>query len=247
MKVSPSNKWWSIPFLVLANISSGFLVFLPVAHSFLPSIPYNNKNNNNKAAVRVLSTTFSLAAKQRRDNKNNDTDSSFLLQEFKTHTGEIIDPYQILKVSRTADRFAIKRSYRDLSRRYHPDGVRHKDILPGSCNNLEDVREHWERIKLSYEILSDRKRRTRYDRHTAIADPGAALQRAAVNAAWNGAVEVGKGLFRVGAFAVQQVAKAGTAAKQENNYQVQHRNEVPSSSSSSSAGTPRVVPETEAN
>jgi len=55
-----------------------------------------------------------------------------LLQEFKTHAGEVLNPYATLKVSRTAELSEIKTSYRNLSRRYHPDGMRHKDILPGS-------------------------------------------------------------------------------------------------------------------
>jgi hypothetical protein len=105
---------------------------------------------------------------------------SFLLQEFRTADGEILNPYKVLKVYREATRQEIKQAYRDLSRRYHPDGVRHRDILPGSCNNLDDVRDHWERIKLSYEILSDTKMRKRFNRHEAIAGPGQAMQRAAM-------------------------------------------------------------------
>jgi DnaJ-class molecular chaperone len=72
-------------------------------------------------------------------------------------------------------------------------------------NNHDDVREEWERIKLSYEILSDKRARRRYDRHEVIADPGAAMRRAAVGAVGNGVAGVGKGLFNIGAFAVQQM------------------------------------------
>ena len=133
-------------------------------------------------------------------------EANFLLSEFTMHTGEIVEPYKVLKVSEQADRLAIKQAYRDLSRRYHPDAVRHRDILPGSCNNLNEVRDHWERIKFSYEILSDKKRRSRYDRHYALSDPGEALKRAAVKAAVSGIADVGKGIFNVGAFAFQQMA-----------------------------------------
>jgi len=58
--------------------------------------------------------------------------NNFLFNEFRTYTGEIVDPYKILKVHRTAERSEIRQKYINLSRRYHPDVVRHKDILPGS-------------------------------------------------------------------------------------------------------------------
>ena len=145
-----------------------------------------------------------------------DLQGNSLLQEFTIHSGEVINPYQVLKVSRQADRAEIKRSYRNLSRRYHPDGNMHKrDILPGKCNNWDEVREHWERIKLAYEILSDPKRRKRYDRHEALADPGAAVKRAAVDAAFSGVAGIGKGLFSMGGFALEQLKKHTDDSKEQ--------------------------------
>jgi DnaJ-class molecular chaperone len=132
---------------------------------------------------------------------------SFLLDDFKTANGELIEPYKVLKVGRGAEKSEIKKAYRELSRRYHPDGVRYRDLLPGSCNNLDDVRDHWERIKLSYEILSDPKMRIKYDRNTTIADPKAALGRAALGAVGWGLAGVGKGLFKMGEAAVGQLTK----------------------------------------
>lgn len=72
---------------------------------------------------------------------------------------------------------------------------------------MDDVREEWERIKLSYEILSDKKTRQRYDRHEMIADPSAAMGRAAMGAVGGGIAGIGQGLFNVGAFAVKQMTK----------------------------------------
>lgn len=72
-------------------------------------------------------------------------------------------------------------------------------------NDLDDVREEWERIKLSYEILSDKKTRQRYDRHAMIADPQGAMSRAAINAVGKGITGLGQGLFNVGVFAVRQM------------------------------------------
>jgi DnaJ-class molecular chaperone len=129
-------------------------------------------------------------------------DDTFLLSGFKTASGEIINPYKVLKISRKATRDQVRQAYIGLSRRYHPDGARNRDLLPGSCNNLDDVRDQWERIKLSYEILSDKKMRMKYDREEALSDPGAAIKRAAVTAAVDGFVGLGKGIFDAGAFAV---------------------------------------------
>lgn len=116
-----------------------------------------------------------------------------------------------IKVPREATNQEIKQSYRLLSRKYHPDARRYRSILPGSCNNEEEVRDQWERVKLSYEILSRPKMRRRYDRKEFLADPGAAVKRAAVDAAVKGAVNVSKGistgLFKAGSFAFQQLTK----------------------------------------
>lgn len=141
---------------------------------------------------------------------NDESDNNYLLDEFKTASGELINPYKVLRVSRNAENPEIKKAYRDLSRRYHPDMLiyrKDKEIWPGRCNNLDQVRDEWERIKLAYEILSDRKWRKRYDRHETLADPGKALQRTAMNAAWSGIEGVGKGIFGAGAFAFQQLTK----------------------------------------
>jgi len=43
-------------------------------------------------------------------------DDSFLLQEFRMHTGEVVNPYAVLKIPRTADISQIKTAYRALSR-----------------------------------------------------------------------------------------------------------------------------------
>lgn len=63
---------------------------------------------------------------------------NFLLEEFCIHTGEIVDPYKTLKVSRDSQRKEVRQAYLALSKRYHPDAVRHKNILPGKwCVTLK--------------------------------------------------------------------------------------------------------------
>lgn len=58
--------------------------------------------------------------------------SNFLFDDFRTYNGEVVDPYKILKLHRSAERSEIRTAYINLSRKYHPDVVRHKDVLPGS-------------------------------------------------------------------------------------------------------------------
>jgi DnaJ-class molecular chaperone len=57
---------------------------------------------------------------------------NYLLDEFKTASGELVDPYKILKISRDAERTEIRQQYLTFSKKYHPDGAKHRDVLPGN-------------------------------------------------------------------------------------------------------------------
>src|SRR5438128_10699556 len=63
------------------------------------------------------------------------------------------DLYLILQVNRTASGGEIKRAFRKLARRYHPD------INPGD----RDAEERFKRITEAYDILSDPLKREFYD------------------------------------------------------------------------------------
>jgi molecular chaperone DnaJ len=63
------------------------------------------------------------------------------------------DYYEILGVSRNADMEEIKRSYRRLARKYHPD-----------VNKEPGAEERFKEINRAYEVLSDPEARARYDR-----------------------------------------------------------------------------------
>ncbi|MDG6105855.1 DnaJ domain-containing protein [Dactylosporangium aurantiacum] len=63
------------------------------------------------------------------------------------------DYYEVLGVERTAGQEEIQRAYRRLARRYHPD-----------INKDPDAEERFKRINQAYEVLSDAKKRARYDR-----------------------------------------------------------------------------------
>lgn len=66
---------------------------------------------------------------------------------------EYRDYYRTLGVPRNATEKEIKRAYRDLARRYHPD------LNPGD----KDAENRFKEINEAYEVLSDRDKRARYD------------------------------------------------------------------------------------
>lgn len=74
--------------------------------------------------------------------------------------------YEVLEVSRTADKRAISRAYRKLAIKYHPDSN------PDDENATVMFREATE----AYEVLSDEDKRARYDRHGHAGVEGAAQQ-----------------------------------------------------------------------
>ncbi|MBE9177036.1 molecular chaperone DnaJ [Oculatella sp. LEGE 06141] len=63
------------------------------------------------------------------------------------------DYYEILGVSRDADKEEIKRAYRRLARKYHPD-----------VNKESGAEERFKEINRAYEVLSEPEMRARYDR-----------------------------------------------------------------------------------
>jgi molecular chaperone DnaJ len=73
------------------------------------------------------------------------------------------DYYEVLGVSRTASTDEIKKAYRKLARKYHPDV------------NKDDpqAEEKFKEITEAYEVLSDNEKRARYDQF-GHEDPGAA-------------------------------------------------------------------------
>src|SRR5579871_5108409 len=63
-----------------------------------------------------------------------------------------IDYYAILKVSQYATPEEVKKSYRELARRYHPD-----------VNHSADAAQQIKAINEAYHVLGDADRRATYD------------------------------------------------------------------------------------
>ncbi|MDO5755051.1 MAG: molecular chaperone DnaJ [Tissierellia bacterium] len=63
------------------------------------------------------------------------------------------DLYEILGVDRSANGGEIKRQYRRLAKKYHPD------VNPGD----DEAQEKFKEINMAYEILSDKDKRRQYD------------------------------------------------------------------------------------
>ena len=84
------------------------------------------------------------------------------------------DYYEVLGINRDADDKAIKKAYRKLAKKYHPD------INPGDTNAEAKFKE----ITEAYEILSNPEKRKLYDRfgHAAFDGTGGAQSGAYGNA-----------------------------------------------------------------
>ena len=195
-----------------STTDASFLVHSPPLRNSVSWDMGVNTHGGTAADVTVPATTCLQAGRSSHRDRSSqqqegEQEISFLLRDFVMYNGEVLDPYSVLKISRRADTPTVKEAYRRLSRLYHPDARRYRDILPGSCNNEVEVRDQWERINMSYRILSDPVQRRKYDRHEALADPGQALRRAAAQAAWSGVVTAGKGLWTVGSHAIMTLVQ----------------------------------------
>mmetsp|Transcript_3295 Transcript_3295/g.5778 ORF Transcript_3295/g.5778 Transcript_3295/m.5778 type:complete len:450 (-) Transcript_3295:206-1555(-) len=73
------------------------------------------------------------------------------------------DYYSRLGVSRDADEKTLKKAYRQLARKYHPD-----------VNDAPDAKETFQKITEAYEVLSDSNMRARYDQFGEAGVKGAA-------------------------------------------------------------------------
>ena len=78
------------------------------------------------------------------------------------------DYYEVLGVARDADAAELKRSYRELAMRFHPDKN------PG----MKDAEERFKEVSEAYAVLSEPEKRARYDRLGHAAGPGPGFEAA---------------------------------------------------------------------
>lgn len=75
------------------------------------------------------------------------------------------DYYEVLGVPRTADDEAIKKAYRQMAKKHHPD------LHPGD----KEAEERFKEVNEAYEVLSDEQKRARYDQF-GFEQPGAGFE-----------------------------------------------------------------------
>lgn len=81
------------------------------------------------------------------------------------------DYYQILGISRDADASKIKKAYRELARKHHPD-----------IDNSSNAEERFKEINEAYQVLSDPQKRQAYDQFGSAAfEPGSSQGQAYSN------------------------------------------------------------------
>jgi DnaJ-class molecular chaperone len=74
----------------------------------------------------------------------------------------MLDYFEILEVDKSASQADIKKAYRRLAAKFHPDR-----------NKSEDAIERFQSIQESYSVLSDPKKRTQYieQEYTEVLNP----------------------------------------------------------------------------
>ena len=107
------------------------------------------------------------------------------------------DYYEVLGVDRSADEGAIKRAYRSLAKKYHPD------VNPGD----KEAEQKFKEVNEAYAVLSDAEKKAKYDQfgHAAFeAGGGGGYHHTAADEAVDGAHRVvGQGLVVLQQGAVQ--------------------------------------------
>ncbi|KAJ6291914.1 hypothetical protein OIU76_023916 [Salix suchowensis] len=98
-------------------------------------------------------TTVNVATNPAITSKNNKWGATVVVASSSPVNGSEQDHYAVLGVERTATSADIKKAYRLLARKYHPDVSKHSQ----ACELFKSVRH-------AYEILSNELTRTQYDR-----------------------------------------------------------------------------------
>ncbi len=111
-----------------------------------------------------LRTVKAKAAKEEKESKDRDTakEQAVLDDIITKHESlESVNYYELLEIQPTASAAEVKKAYKKMAKRYHPD-LHHTPALKKVHGLLEEL---FVKIQLAYECLSDDKEREYYDRH----------------------------------------------------------------------------------
>jgi len=143
-------------FAIAAIIIIGVLVFLARGSFTRKKTEYDVgewESKKNRDYEKYHSEWMSDEVNFERDGKDKLSDEEFresLLNE------NLPDYYAILQISKNASQNEIKKQFRLLAKKWHPDK-----------KQSNDAEEKMAQINMAYEVLSDHKRRKMYDQHFA--------------------------------------------------------------------------------
>jgi len=143
-------------FAIAAIIIIGVLVFLARGSFTRKKTEYDVgewESKKNRDYEKYHSEWMSDEVNFERDGKDKLSDEEFresLLNE------NLPDYYAILQISKDASQNEIKKQFRLLAKKWHPDK-----------KQSNDAEEKMAQINMAYEVLSDHKRRKMYDQHFA--------------------------------------------------------------------------------
>ena len=93
------------------------------------------------------------------------------------------DYYEVLGVAKDADDAAIKKAYREIAKKYHPD-----------INPSAEAAEIFKEASEAYSVLSDKEKRAQYDQfghaHLMAAAEATAVVLVALAAIWETSLEI---------------------------------------------------------
>lgn len=81
----------------------------------------------------------------------------YLIKTTEVTGQKLWNPYEILGISTSLDEKAIKRVYKKLSVKFHPDKIK-----PGPNQTLEELNDHFVEITKAYKALTDEEVRNNY-------------------------------------------------------------------------------------
>jgi len=145
-----------IVFATAAAIIIGVLIFLARGSFIRKKTEYDIgewESKKNRDYEKYHSEWMSDEISFERTSKDKLSDEEFrksLLSE------NLLDYYAILQVSKDASQDEIKKQFRLLAKKWHPDK-----------KQSNDAEEKMAQINMAYEVLSDHKRRKMYDQHFA--------------------------------------------------------------------------------